>query len=116
MANDDRVYSNPKEFNPDRFLPSGGDLAEQDPRDFVFGFGQRYGTTQLRLYFSSLTNTLPRLCRACPGLHLAYEELYIAIVQILTVFKLLKQVDEKGNKIEVKAEFDVGGFRLTFFF
>ena len=39
MTHDPKVYKNPMEFNPDRFL---GDSPEQDPKDMVFGFGRRF--------------------------------------------------------------------------
>ena len=42
MTHDKNVYSNPKTFNPDRFL--GTDL-EPDPADIVFGFGRYVVTT-----------------------------------------------------------------------
>jgi len=38
MSQDPAIYANPSTFNPDRFL---GPNPEQDPRDFVFGFGRR---------------------------------------------------------------------------
>jgi cytochrome P450 len=41
MLNDPRTYANPSEFNPDRFLPSGGKEPETDPRTICFGFGRR---------------------------------------------------------------------------
>ncbi|KAF5367916.1 hypothetical protein D9758_004438 [Tetrapyrgos nigripes] len=38
MSRDPSVYSNPDIFNPNRFL---GPNPEQDPREYVFGFGRR---------------------------------------------------------------------------
>ena len=38
MCHDERVYSEPMQFNPERFL---GEDAEPDPFAAVFGFGRR---------------------------------------------------------------------------
>ena len=39
---DSRVYENPEEFRPERFLQDGKlDTSERDPHEFVFGFGRR---------------------------------------------------------------------------
>jgi len=38
MAHDPKVYSDPFTFKPERFL---GPTPEQDPREYVFGFGRR---------------------------------------------------------------------------
>jgi len=38
MSRDPTVYSDPENFNPNRFM---GDRPERDPGLFVFGFGRR---------------------------------------------------------------------------
>ena len=42
---DPKVYENPDDFRPERFLKTNGitdSVDIRDPFDFVFGFGRRY--------------------------------------------------------------------------
>ncbi|KAI3620918.1 cytochrome p450 [Moniliophthora roreri] len=80
INHDPEVFPNPDEFNPDRHL---GDNPQIDPFKFVFGFGRR----------------------VCPGQHLAERSLFLTIANILAVFNLEKEVDEKGNVVEPPLEF-----------
>ena len=42
MLNDERVYPEPREFKPERFLKNGKlDTSVRDPMDIAFGFGRR---------------------------------------------------------------------------
>ncbi|KAF8987964.1 cytochrome P450 [Cyathus striatus] len=63
MSHDPKVYTNPDEFDPERYTPERG---EQDPREYCFGFGRR----------------------SCPGRHLAEITVWIAVVRILSVFTI----------------------------
>ncbi|KAK7029404.1 hypothetical protein VNI00_014658 [Paramarasmius palmivorus] len=63
MARDPAVYKNPEVFNPDRFI---GPSAEQDPREYIFGFGRR----------------------VCPGRLLANATIFITISACLSVFDI----------------------------
>lgn len=72
LTHDPRVYHNPMEFNPDRFMSTEGSPPETDPRNFSFGFGRR----------------------ACPGYHLADASVYIACVTSLAVFNIAKAVED----------------------
>ncbi|KIJ70502.1 hypothetical protein HYDPIDRAFT_78129 [Hydnomerulius pinastri MD-312] len=38
---DPKIYSDPQEFKPERFLPLDGKHPETNPRDIAFGFGRR---------------------------------------------------------------------------
>jgi len=75
FLHDQEVYSNPMEFNPDRFM---GVNAEPDPRTLCFGFGRR----------------------VCPGQKLAEASVFISCVMSLAVFNISKGVDESGREIE----------------
>lgn len=48
MSRDERVYSAPDLFIPERFLSSGGTLNDKDS-SFVFGFGRRSVYPALRV-------------------------------------------------------------------
>jgi len=47
MLHDSRVYVDPGNFTPDRFLATEGHVPEMDPSDLgVFGFGRRCVSTR----------------------------------------------------------------------
>ncbi|OAX35253.1 cytochrome P450 [Rhizopogon vinicolor AM-OR11-026] len=81
MLNDPRTYSNPSEFNPERFLANDGKGPEIEPRTICFGFGRRI----------------------CPGLHLADASVWLSAAMSLAVFDVSKVVE---NGVEIKPEFD----------
>ena len=60
---DPKVYENPDEFRPERFLkedgPTGSDII-RDPFDFVFGFGRRYDSLGWHIW-APLGVTVPGL-------------------------------------------------------
>ena len=45
----EKHYSDPHAFNPERFLDKDGNLDVKvlDPADFIFGFGRRYEDVDL---------------------------------------------------------------------
>ncbi|KAJ7123313.1 cytochrome P450 [Mycena crocata] len=63
MLHDKKVYDDPEEFNPDRFLSQN---PAPDPVRAAFGFGRR----------------------VCPGRFFADDSIWIAVVQILHIFTL----------------------------
>ncbi|KAK7445709.1 hypothetical protein VKT23_014705 [Stygiomarasmius scandens] len=63
MTHDPKVYKNPMEFNPDRFL---GDHPERDPKDIIFGFGRRL----------------------CPGRLLGDASVFITLAMSLAAFNV----------------------------
>ncbi|KAF9812628.1 hypothetical protein IEO21_06099 [Rhodonia placenta] len=70
FAHDPRLYSNPWEFNPDRFIATDKKPAEQDPHDMVFGFGRRF----------------------LAGMHFADAAVFMTCAMSLAVFDITKPV------------------------
>ncbi|KAI9574120.1 cytochrome P450 [Boletus coccyginus] len=85
MLRDERTYTDPLEFKPERFL--GNDL-EPDPTTVCFGFGRR----------------------RCPGLYIAESTTWLMCAQSLVVFDISKHVE---NGVEITPESkQVGGMSL----
>ncbi|KAH7931282.1 cytochrome P450 [Leucogyrophana mollusca] len=85
MLHDPRVYAEPMEFKPERFLPSEGEEAETDPHNVCFGFGRRQ----------------------CPGIVLAETSLFIECALTLAVFNISKAT-ENGRLVTPKVEQTTG--------
>ncbi|KAI0058839.1 cytochrome P450 [Artomyces pyxidatus] len=79
MLHDESMYADPDDFNPDRFV-SGADGSEgaQDPSRIAFGFGRRI----------------------CPGRFFADDTLWLAVANILHVFKIEKKKGPDGSVLE----------------
>ncbi|KZV88589.1 cytochrome P450 [Exidia glandulosa HHB12029] len=73
VTRDERIYSDPEVFRPERFI---GEKAERDPWDIIFGFG----------------------LRRCPGRYLADATLFIAIAKLLAAFEFRPEVDAAGRE------------------
>ncbi|KAK7447390.1 hypothetical protein VKT23_014100 [Stygiomarasmius scandens] len=86
MSLDERIYSEPRIFNPMRFMPveKGG---KGEPY-FIGGWG--FGR------------------RICPGRHLADTELWLAIATILATLDIRRAKDEDGNEITPELKFSDG--------
>ncbi|KAF9265265.1 cytochrome P450 [Marasmius fiardii PR-910] len=80
LTHDSDTYPDPDVFDPERHL---GQNPQQNPFDFVFGFGRR----------------------SCPGSHLAERSLFQNAANILAVFNIEKKRDPEGNPIEPTVEF-----------
>jgi cytochrome P450 len=79
MTHDDRVYSSPDKFNPDRYIPkSEGGLGEPLPKG-QFGFGRRI----------------------CVGQHLAEASVWIVIANLLSTTTLKRWIDPKTGVEDV---------------
>ncbi|KIM56981.1 hypothetical protein SCLCIDRAFT_192356 [Scleroderma citrinum Foug A] len=81
ILRDERTYTNPLEFMPERFL---GDKPETDPRNVCFGFGRR----------------------RCPGYFLAYSSVWLLCAQTLAAFDISKCIEDG---IEITPEVDLVG-------
>lgn len=86
LLHDEKIYSHPMIFDPERFLTTDKKVAELDPHKITFGYGRR----------------------SCPGVHIADASVFLYIATVLAAFDISKAVDDSGHVIEVKAEFTSG--------
>ncbi|PNY29093.1 O-methylsterigmatocystin oxidoreductase [Tolypocladium capitatum] len=86
MTHDESVYTDPDNFNPDRYIPvEEGGLGEPFPNG-QFGYGRRI----------------------CIGRHLAEASVWIVVASMLSSMNIEKGRDESGNEIEPKVELTSG--------
>lgn len=83
FSRDKTMYPEPDEFRPERFEGEKGKTVV-DPREFTFGLGRR----------------------RCPGIALADSLTFIFMTSILSVFDILKPIDESGNEYTPPFEFE----------
>ncbi|GJE96382.1 cytochrome P450 [Phanerochaete sordida] len=88
MLHDPAMYPSPTSFDPDRFMLAGADALDARVRepDAAFGFGRRI----------------------CPGRHLAYDAIWIAVACVLSVFDVRKARDAQGREVTPSGEYNVG--------
>ncbi|KAF7424558.1 hypothetical protein PC9H_009865 [Pleurotus ostreatus] len=82
----DENYSDPTAFNPSRFMPKLDGGGGEPPFPSAFGFGRRI----------------------CPGRHLAYASVWIAVATILSTLNITRKKDKEGNDIPFHLEFASG--------
>lgn len=86
MSRDERHYSAPEDFRPERYLPvAEGGRGEPLP-DGAFGFGRR----------------------VCPGQYLALSGVYIIVATMLATMDLRCPTDHEGREIKPKVSFSNG--------
>ncbi|KIK80526.1 hypothetical protein PAXRUDRAFT_15742 [Paxillus rubicundulus Ve08.2h10] len=89
MSRDEVRYTNAKKFIPERFLTAEGTLTNDDPAEFIFGFGRRI----------------------CPGRSTADASIWIAIVTMLATLNFSLAKDADGNDITVDPKYFNGTTR-----
>ncbi|KIJ14694.1 hypothetical protein PAXINDRAFT_12521 [Paxillus involutus ATCC 200175] len=89
VSHDETRYPNASQFIPERFFTPEGRLNDDDPAQFIFGFGRRI----------------------CPGRHTADASMWIGIAMLLATFHFAHAKDAQGNDIEFKPSFVHGGTR-----
>jgi len=80
VVRDPTNYAMPDEFRPERFL---GPQPEEDPKNYVFGYGRR----------------------ECPGKYFADTSLFLMIATTLAVFDISPPVDAHGKAVLPKVEY-----------
>ena len=100
---DPKVFDNPMEFHPERYLKDGQLNPDmRDPDCATFGFGRRSVDPT---YFPPYMLINPSIC---PGRHLSGNSLYSIISCVLAVYNITPGVDDQGNSIKLKPEFTSG--------
>ncbi|KAI0064830.1 cytochrome P450 [Artomyces pyxidatus] len=79
ILRDPKVYPDPDEFKPERFLTAAGQPRDDPTLTTAFGFGKRI----------------------CPGRHVAENTLFIVAASLLTTYSIDKAKDAQGNAIPV---------------
>jgi cytochrome P450 len=101
MLRDSRVYVDPDNFNPDRFLATEGHVPEMDPSEVgVFGFGRRCVNTRsgTRMKFTERFSSFSK----CPGQHLAELSTWLGVASVLATFDVSPALDDNGKPIDVR--------------
>ncbi|GJJ09723.1 hypothetical protein Clacol_003947 [Clathrus columnatus] len=84
LLHDPKIYPNPDEFRPERFLPDdNGNIARDPAVQGAFGFGRRI----------------------CAGRNLAEASIWISAASLLAVFDISPALGENGKPIDVKPAF-----------
>ncbi|EMD39030.1 hypothetical protein CERSUDRAFT_81801 [Gelatoporia subvermispora B] len=87
ILQDPKVYSEPKTFNPERFLRDGAwNLEVMDPAVIAFGAGRRI----------------------CPGRYFAELSVFINAARILHTFDIMPALDAEGKQIKVEPDMTSG--------
>lgn len=90
ILHDPAFYPSPSEFNPERFLLPTGDMNPKAPQNEFptasFGYGRR----------------------ACPGVYMALDSLWMTAACLIWAFNIDKAKDARGNVIEPTGEYTFG--------
>ncbi|KAF9225697.1 cytochrome P450 [Gyrodon lividus] len=89
ISRDETRYPNAEQFIPERFFTPEGTLNDDDPAQFIFGYGRRI----------------------CPGRHTADASLWIGIATMLAAFDFARVKDSQGNEVEFEPSYVNGVIR-----
>ena len=108
ILHDRKVFNNPQEFQPERYLKDGKLNPDvRDPDCAAFGFGRRSVNTFSNIY--TLINSSPlNPYSICPGRNLSDNSLYSIVSCLLAVYDIKPPVDDQGNTLKLKPEFTTG--------
>ncbi|KAF9480959.1 cytochrome P450 [Pholiota conissans] len=85
MSRNSEKYKDPERFDPDRFFTESGELNKDDV-NYTFGFGRRI----------------------CPGRHMAFATVWLAIASTLSAFDIRPSKDASGKNDPLKVEYSGG--------
>lgn len=105
ILHDKKLYPDPFNFVPERFMQRQDGQQPKDPQEFSFGYGRRSVPRSITP-FTMLTPH--NICRACPGRHFADSMLWLMMVQIVSAFHLARATDEDGNTLEPTGRYTSG--------
>ncbi|KAJ3510929.1 hypothetical protein NLJ89_g4394 [Agrocybe chaxingu] len=87
ILHDPTVFSNPLEYQPERYLKHGQlDPDARNPDVAAFGFGRRI----------------------CAGRYMSDNSLYAFVSSVLAVYDIKPPIDDDGNPLQLKAEVTTG--------
>ncbi|KAG1821730.1 cytochrome P450, partial [Suillus subaureus] len=86
ISRDEKRYPEASSFIPERFLDVNNALTDDDPAEYVFGFGRR----------------------GCPGRYTADASVWSAIVTMLATVEFSSAKDDQGKVIEFTPKFTTG--------
>ncbi|KAG1846138.1 cytochrome P450 [Suillus tomentosus] len=86
ISRDEKRYPNASVFMPERFMDADGALTDDNPAEYMFGFGRRI----------------------CPGRYAADASLWSAIVTMLATVEFSSAKDDQGKVIEFTPQFTTG--------
>ncbi|KAG0698690.1 cytochrome P450 [Suillus ampliporus] len=86
ISRDEKRYPEASRFMPERFMDVNGALTNDDPADYLFGFGRR----------------------GCPGRYTADTTVWSAIVTMLATLDISSAKDDQGKVINFTPEFTTG--------
>ncbi|KAI0264152.1 cytochrome P450 [Gloeopeniophorella convolvens] len=92
LLQDPRVYPEPQQFKPERFLNLDGSLRDDPTLSVAFGFGKRI----------------------CPARHFVDTTLFILVASLLSVFNIERKRDSEGNLLPVEPTYALDVIRCAY--
>jgi len=86
ILHDPATFSEPEEYNPERYLKDGKLNPNVLSPDVAFGYGRRM----------------------CPGRHMSDNSLFIIMAMVLSVYNIEAPIDKQGNVIKLTADITSG--------
>ena len=102
VLHDEKTYSDPLAFKPERFLRDGQlDPTVQDPDVVSFGSGRRIWYVQFTCIFFSPRN---EIFVNSPGKSMGYDYVWLNVASILAAFDIKRPTEPDSTTVEPKLE------------